>query len=159
MRVEYINPFVEATQSVLIESLQVPVERGKLFLKKSNVAIMGVAAIVGLVGDVEGRIIFDMSIQTAVNLASIMMKNMGMDPVTELDDLAKSSITELANMITGQAVTKLSDLGFTFDLTPPALFTGEKMTVMDDKSECLIVPIKIVGYGDIEVNLAIRERM
>ena len=31
-------------------------------------------------------------------------------------------------MITAQAVTKLHDLGFRFDLTPPAIFTGENMS-------------------------------
>lgn len=66
-------------------------------------------------------------------------------------------------MITAQAVTKLHELGFKFDLTPPALFAGEKMEIaalgnQTDSVEALIVPL-ITECGKIEVNVAIRERM
>ena len=78
------------------------------------------------------------------------------------DDLAKATISELANMITAQAVTKLHELGFKFDLTPPALFAGEKMEIAalsgtNENVEALIVPL-ITEFGKIEVNVAIRER-
>ena len=71
--------------------------------------------------------------------------------------MAKATITELANLITAQAVTKLHDLGFKFDLTPPALFTGEKMEIANQEVEALIVPM-ITEQGKIEVNVAIREK-
>jgi chemotaxis protein CheX len=76
-----------------------------------------------------------------------------------MDELAKSTIQELANMITAQAVTKLSDLGFKFDLTPPALFTGEHMEVSSNlKVEALVVPMEIGSHGRVDVNVIIRER-
>ena len=77
---------------------------------------------------------------------------------TVIDDMAKSTIQELANMITAQAVTKLHDLGFRFDLTPPALFTGDNMEVSTHAVEALIVPMALGGHGKIEINVAIRER-
>ena len=61
MRVEYINPFVEAAFNVLREVLQADVRRGELYLKSTSMPVMGVAAIVGLAGDVEGRVLFDMA--------------------------------------------------------------------------------------------------
>ena len=63
----------------------------------------------------------------------------------------------VANMITGQAVTKLHDLGFKFDLTPPALVTGDNMEISDSNVEALIVPMQ-TPQGKIEINVAIRER-
>jgi chemotaxis protein CheX len=154
MRVEYINPFVEAAYNILTEVLGGEIKRGELYLKSTSMPVMGVAALVGLAGDVEGRVIFDMSIETALNIASRMNE----EEMKSLDEMAKATITELANMITGQAVTKLHDLGFRFDLTPPALFTGEKMELSDHKVEALIVPME-TGYGKVEVNVAIRDRM
>jgi chemotaxis protein CheX len=64
-------------------------------------------------------------------------------------------------MITAQAVTKLHDLGFKFDLTPPALFTGENMEVSTNlgEVEALIVPMELGENHKIEVNVAIRERI
>lgn len=153
MRVEYINPFVEASFNVLTEVLNCDVRRGELYLKSTSTPVMGVAAIVGLAGDVEGRVLFDMEKPTALKIASVMNG----EQLPAFDDLAKATITELANMITAQAVTKLHDLGFQFDLTPPALFTGENMEVTNSEVEALIVPMETT-HGKIEINVAIRER-
>lgn len=153
MRVEYINPFVEAAFSVLSEVLETEIERGELYLKSTSQPVLGVATIVGLAGDVEGRVLFDMSQETALAVASAMNG----EELASLDELAKATITELSNMITAQAVTKLHDLGFKFDLTPPAIFTGENMEVSDSGVEALIVPIQLT-QGRVEINVAIRER-
>ena len=153
MRVEYINPFVEAAFDILKEVLGDDIQRGELYLKTTSQSVMGVAAFVGLAGNVEGRVLFDMSMETALAIAS----EMNGETLTELDDLGKATITELANMITAQAVTKLHDLGFTFDLTPPAIFTGDNMEITDNEVEALIVPV-IVKQGKIEINVAVRER-
>ena len=59
MRVEYINPFVEAAHDVLkevladrLKELNADVKRGELSLRSTTMKIMGVAALVGLAGDV-----------------------------------------------------------------------------------------------------------
>ena len=153
MRVEYINPFVESAFNVLKEVLQGDVKRGELYLKSTSMPVMGVAALVGLAGDVEGRVLFDMDKPTALRIASAMNG----ENLPTLDELVKATITELANMITAQAVTKLHELGFRFDLTPPAIFTGDNMEVTDQDVEALIVPME-TEHGKIEINVAIRER-
>ena len=157
MRVEYINPFVESAFSVLKEVMNAEVKRGEIYLKPTTMSIQGVAALVGLAGDVEGRVLFDMTKDTALNVAGAMNQ----ENFSVFDELAKATIQELANMITAQAVTKLHDLGFKFDLTPPALFTGENMEVSTNlgEVEALIVPMELGDNGKIEVNVAIRERI
>ena len=161
MRVEYINPFVESAFNVLKEVMNAEVKRGDLFLKSSTMAIKGVAALVGLAGDVEGRVLFDMDKETALLVVSCMNG----EEFKVMDEMAKATIQELANMITAQAVTKLHDLGFKFDLTPPALFTGDNMEVssnMGKEVEALIVPMNMslgAKKGKIEINVVIRERM
>ena len=158
MRVEYINPFVEAAFNVLKEVLQTDVKRGDLFLKSTTMQIQGVAALVGLAGDVEGRVLFDMTKDTALSVAS----SMNGEEMKVMDDMVKATITELANMITAQAVTKLHDLGFKFDLTPPALFTGDNMEISNNlEVEALIVPMQLGPGGKdgrLEINVVIRER-
>lgn len=157
MRVEYINPFVESAYNVLTEVLQTEVSRGELYLKSSATPVLGVAAIIGLAGDVEGRVLLDMSRDTGVAVASAMLQTMDMEAITELTEMGRATLTELANMITGQAVTKLHDLGFKFDLTPPALVTGDNMEISNANVEALIVPMQM-AQGLIEINVAIRER-
>jgi chemotaxis protein CheX len=157
MRVEYINPFVESAFNVLKEVVTPQVKRGDIYLKPTSMKIMGVAGLVGLAGDVEGRVLFDMTKETALHIASAMND----ETFTVLDELGKATIQELANMITAQAVTKLHDLGFKFDLTPPALFTGDNMEVATNlgEVEALVVPMELGNAGKIEVNVAIREKV
>ena len=159
MRVEYINPFVEAAFSAIQEYLHGDhgeVKRGDIYLKPTSVKIMGVAVLVGLAGDVEGRVIFDMTKDRALHVVSVMNG----EKFTVLDEMAKATIQELANQITAQAITKLHDLGFKFDLTPPALFIGDNMEVASTSSlEVLVVPVELGDKGKIEVNVAIRERV
>ena len=154
MRVEYINPFSEAAYNILSQVLSEDIKRGDLYLKSTCMPVMGVAAIVGLAGDVEGRVIFDMTLDTALKIASAMNG----EEMSEFDELARATITELANLITAQAVTKLYDLGFKFDLTPPALFTGENMKISNNDIEALIVPMT-APQGRVEINVAIRDRV
>ena len=153
MRVEYINPFSEAAYNILVQVLNGDVKRGDLYLKSTCMPVMGVAAIVGLAGDVEGRVLFDMTADTALRIASAMNQ----EELTEFDELSRATITELANMITAQAVTKLHDLGFKFDLTPPALFTGDNMSISSSDIEALIVPME-TAQGKVEITDAIRDR-
>ena len=153
MRVEYINPFVESAFNVLKEVLNSEIKRGELYLKSTSQPVLGVATIIGLAGDVEGRVLLDMSMDTALNIAS----EMNMEKLEKFDELGKATITELANMITGQAITKLHELGFKFDLTPPSMLTGNDMVISDSGVEALIVPIEL-SYGKLEINVAIKEK-
>ena len=92
MRVEYINPFSEAAYNILSQVLSEDIKRGDLYLKSTCMPVMGVAAIVGLAGDVEGRVIFDMTLDTALKIASAMNN----EELAEFDELARATITELA---------------------------------------------------------------
>ncbi len=153
MRVEYINPFVESSVSVIKEVLQVEVKREQISLKSKAMPVLEIAVIIGLVGQVEGRVLFDMDKKTALKIVS----KMNNEEITEFDELAKATITELGNLITGRAVTKLSEMGYKFDVTPPAIFTGNNMEISDVEIEALIVPIE-TPIGRIEINVALREK-
>ncbi|MCL2519555.1 MAG: chemotaxis protein CheX [Spirochaetaceae bacterium] len=153
MRIDYINPFVESAFSVMHEILGCEIKRGDLYLKGKTQSILGVATIVGLAGSVEGRVILDMKTSTALAIASAM----NFEELTVVDDLVQATITELANIITGRAVSRLHEMGFKFDITPPAIITGEGTKIHDAGIEALIVPLEM-PLGKVEVNVAIKER-
>jgi len=161
MRVEFINPFVESAYGILKEYFADAVKRKELSLKATSMSILGVAAMVGLAGDVEGRVLFDMTKDTALNVANAMAKTYDMGEYSEMNEESNSIIMELANQITAQAITKLHDLGFKFDLTPPAIFSGDNMVVSTNLGnvEALVVPMDLGPIGRIEVNVVIRERI
>ena len=71
MRIEYINPFVESSCEIIEEVLGTKVEKEELFLKDTTTPILGVAVFIGLAGVVRGRVLIDMSSETALNIQDV----------------------------------------------------------------------------------------
>ncbi|MEE9614746.1 MAG: chemotaxis protein CheX [Thermodesulfobacteriota bacterium] len=151
MRLEYIDPFVEGACSVLKETLDVPVEKGKLTLFSGLSPKQGIAVSFGLTGGVEGQILFDLSEEMALKIAGLMndRKFDAMEPIV-LD-----SIAELMNIIVGRSVTLLNEKGFNFYITPPTMYSGKDMKFWSVGIETLVVPVG-TPYGDMVVNVALR---
>jgi chemotaxis protein CheX len=153
MRIEYINPFIEASFDILNEVLKTNVKRNELYLKKLGESMKGVAVVIGVTGKVTGRIVFDMTEETALKLAS----KMNGENIKEFDEMARSTIGELANMITGRAVTRLEKDNLSFYFTPPTIISGENLHIYEFSGmEALIIPLD-TGLGIIEINIAFKE--
>ena len=69
-----------------------------------------------------GQAVFAMNQSVALDIASSMMG--GMEAV-ELDELSKSAISELANMILGNTATILYNKGIGIEITPPTFLMGK----------------------------------
>jgi chemotaxis protein CheX len=151
MKIQYVGPFAEAAYEMLKQILEVPVERGKLALNHSPILSNGVVVILGLAGDIQGRVMYDMDKSTAIKIAGVMN---GMD-FDGFDDLAKSTISELGNIITGKAVSILNDRGFKFSITPPTLFVGNQMEMTDLGLDILVIPLEM-EYGKMVINVALK---
>ena len=104
MNVEYINPFTQATFDVLTMFGTFDPKLGKPFVKDDALISVGVVVVVGIIGEVKGQVAYSFSEETAKMIASTMM--MGM-PVDTFDEMAKSAVSELSNMISGNASTLL----------------------------------------------------
>lgn len=151
MKVEYVGPFAEAAYQILEQMLEVPVTRGRLSMMKSPIGSNGVIVLIGLAGEIEGRVSYDMTKATALKVAEVMN---GME-FKEFDELARSTISELGNIVTGRAITVLNDRGFKFNITPPTLLIGDNLEVFDSNIEVLVIPLEC-KYGTISVNVALR---
>ncbi len=151
MDVNYINPFIQASCSVLKSIANFSSSLGQVYIKTSPYSSESLAIVIGLIGDIKGHIVISMDRKVACKLASRMM--MGM-PVERLDEISKSAISEAANMILGNAATILSSKNIKIDITPPALFEGENNLVSTPKMKTLCIPINIGGNEKIELDIA-----
>lgn len=149
MKVEYINPFIEASQSVIKMLCNVDIKMGKVHLKASPFSFSNVIIIIGVVGEIKGQIYFEMPMETAKKIASTMMGGM---PVDELDEISKSAISEMGNMIMGNASTIFANNEISIDITPPTLLSGEKIE-MSSKSPTVVIPLELQGFGSININI------
>ncbi len=151
MNIEYINPFIEASQTVLKQIASLDAKLGKVYIKDSPYKSEDLIIMVGLTGKIRGQAIFSMTRKLGMSIASSMM--MGM-PVTEFDDLSKSAISELANMILGNAATLLYNRGFNIDITPPSLLMGENLQITPNKMKTICIPLLINENERIELDVS-----
>jgi len=125
VKVEYLNPFVTAAAEVMRSETQLEVKRGQLSLQQSPTAADDVNALIGLIGDLEGTVMYSLPDAMALAMVSRMMG----EPFEQMDELAQSGIAELGNVITGRAATGLSQAGLTVDLSVPTLIMGKGATI------------------------------
>jgi chemotaxis protein CheX len=150
MKVEFVNPFVQAASEVLESELGGEAQRGTLRLHKTAVTTAEVTAVVGVTGTLNGLVLYSMSQATALSIVSRMM---GQD-FEEFNALAQSGIGELGNVITGRAGILLSEAGYPSNITPPALVIGKGSMITTLDLIRLVLPLETeVGALEIQVVL------
>jgi chemotaxis protein CheX len=151
MRMDLIQPFINSADAVLAQALDSPVAIENLSMEEEAYHRHGTAAEVGLTGEIEGRIIFDVDLGTAVQLAS----RLAGVAVSDTDEaLVREAVCELANQIIGNAVTTLNDQGFHFHVLPPTLLTSEQGGKSSEDTEALVMCFSTSG-GKVFMNVAL----
>ena len=82
-----------------------------------------------------------MTADTAKYIASTMMLGV---PVEKFNDLVKSAIREMANMLTARAATQYAQMGFEVDITTPELMI-EDYTIKISDAHYLTVEMDLGG--------------
>lgn len=150
MDVKHINPFVESFATVMPQLGFANVEKGNLSVKGRELIGSGVIIIVGIVGAIKGNVVYYMKMEEAMKVASTMM--MGM-PVTEFDEMTRSALSELTNMLTANAATAFSTIGIPIDISTPTLLHGENICVEMSSNQVLCIQLLADGLP-IDINIA-----
>ena len=151
MRMELIQPFINAADAVLSQGLQGATKVGNLTMEEEPYRRKGVAGMIAVTGDIEGRIILDLEPQTALRVAS----HYAGAELPESDGLIKETIFELANQVVGNAVCALNDQGFHFRVHPPLLLTSEEGDKTSEDVEALMICFE-TAMGNVFMNVALR---
>lgn len=151
MKIELIQPFINAADAVLAETLQCPTKIGDVAMEEEAYRRKGTAAIVQITGDIQGRVIFDLDNATAVKVAGYLAGQ----EVTAGEDIVRETIFELANQIIGNAVTALNDQGFRFKISPPELHAAELGEKSSEDQEALVMCFDTAN-GSMYMNIAMR---
>ncbi len=151
MKVDFVDPFVKAAFTVFEMVTGGTPSKGELSLRHSTFTSQQITIIAGVNGQIQGTVLYGMPNRTAQRIASTMMGS----ELNELDDMALSAVSELGNMITGNAATILSQNGYDVDITPPSVVRGTNVEVLTMVA-ALVVPIS-TSAGDVEINVALEE--
>jgi chemotaxis protein CheX len=149
MRMDLIQPFIDAADAVFAESLQGPTKIGDLSMEEEAYHRKGVAALIVIKGDIEGRIILDLSPEVALKVAAILAG----EEVTDSEQVVRETVCELANMVIGNSVTLLNDQGFRFKVFPPEIHTSDQGLAGSRDTEAMVLAIETT-CGNIYLNIA-----
>jgi chemotaxis protein CheX len=109
----------------------------------------GVAALIAIKGDIEGRVILDLSPEVAMKVASQLA---GVE-VEASEQVVRETVCEMANMVIGNSVTLLNDQGFHFKVFPPEIHVDETGLAGSADTEALVICIE-TPCGNIYLNIA-----
>lgn len=152
MKVEQINAFIKASTEILNNFVANKFTVGKPFLRQNPFPTKEIVIMLGITGEIKGQAVLSLDEEMAKRVASGMM--MGME-VSELDEMAKSALSELGNMIMGNSATLLFNAGYQVDITPPSLLKGSKIEMSTSGMETICVPLNS-DDGVIEFDIGLK---
>ena len=151
LNVEHINPFLMASTKILKEMCFIDTKLGRPYIKNPNFLENTLVIFIGFTGEMKGQVMIAFDNEVACDIASKMM----MMPVTEMNEISKSAMGELGNMIMGNTATIFSTKGIAIDITPPTIGNGT-MSFSTSFAQNIVVPLEYEENKKIEINIAIK---
>lgn len=156
MKIEYLNPFLTATQNVLSTMAQTKATALKPHLKDDLGTFGEVSGIIGMASEnVVGSMVVSFSRECILDIVAKMLME---DPKPEVDQEVVDAVGEITNIICGGAKANLAKVGLNFDLATPTMIKGKGVEIrypMD--APIVVVPFKTdKGEFVLEASLAAR---
>lgn len=140
---DILNGTIESVKAVL--PFEVKVDKPSLFTQPFTQHSIGV--LIGMTGDVRGRVIIDGEENIFGKIGE------GMFGMVLEGEMLESFAGELGNMIAGNLSTFISQRGFEMDITPPTVLVGN--TKVYGFNRAFKLPIHITDLGSLEIVLAV----
>ncbi|MCL2225351.1 MAG: chemotaxis protein CheX [Defluviitaleaceae bacterium] len=156
MDASFVNPFVQGAQRVFTTVCQETPSLGKIFVKTKPYVTEEVTVSIDIFGAFEGEVVYTMKEDAGRFIVSQMM--MGMPVESLQDDMAKSAVCELANIISGNVATIFSGKEIVVDIKPPQLRFGAKETdfpFIERVSKVICIPMMFQSGHIFEVDVMI----
>ncbi len=125
MDANLVNPFIDGTLNVLETMAFTKARAGRPYLKKDQVALGDVSAVIRLTGEARGTISVSFTEQSILAIVT----NMFGEEMKEINNEIKDAVGEITNMISGQARQKLEELGKSLKAEIPSVIAGNNHTI------------------------------
>jgi chemotaxis protein CheX len=136
MKVEFVQPFLDAMRNVLSTMAQLEAIPNKPFLKTSDKAMGDVTGMVGMTSQrTKGSLAISFTAPAIFHVASRMLG----ENVQELNETVADVVGEITNIVTGGAKKILSQKGYSFDMAIPTTVLGKGHTVYHRSNKPVIV--------------------
>lgn len=152
MKVEYINPFYQATGDVFRVMLNLEAKRGNLRAVEEMIPVSEANVVIGVTGDLRGSLLYSFPKAMALDMVQIMA-GLRME---KLDAFVTSALSEVANIISGNALTLLSQNNLVCDIAPPQVIVGSEQGSFAMTTEKAVVLPLVTSIGTLEISVSLR---
>lgn len=149
----FLEPFYLAAEHVFKNMFQKNIKTGLIQYHEHYVATREANINIGIIGDLSGSAVYSFSKELAFNITSIIL---GMD-FNELNEFVGSAVAEIANIISGNTMTYLTEQNYLCNIVPPEVFLGTGDSMIITKNNIITIPIK-TEIGDFDINIAVESR-
>ena len=153
INVTLVNPFIKSAVDVFKQLFSTPLTKKDLRLKKDPTASYEVAIIIGISGKKHtGVVVYSMKKYTALKMIGVLDPDMKPNDSEYFSD----AVGEVANIISGNALSAFAKNKIEMNLTTPTVIVGDafEMHLLEQKTlSALMNSI----FGDLEINVAIKE--
>ncbi len=145
----YIKPFISAARNIIEQALDAEAVFDKAFIKESPFIADDLLVIIGVTGIMNGKVMVTVDKNSCIKIASKMSggRTVGFDEIT------KSAIGELCNMILGSTATIFANQGSHISITSPTIIEGCNIKV-SQKETIFCIPIKIPDSMELVINIS-----
>ena len=160
--IEFSRPFIEAAKNVFETMVFTKLDAQKPGLKKNNISMGDVSAVLGLTGEVKiddrdttykAMLVLSWPYDTYFKVASAML----MDTFTEYNEEIADVGGEISNMIMGNAKRDLAELGYSSNMAIPSMVEGAGHTLKYPEGTTVIVIPITSAHGPFYMELCYRE--
>ena len=153
MDVRYINPFMDSVKHLFKTMLKTELILSKPVLTVDDIHA-DASAVIGFSGGATGSVVLCFPMSTALKAASAFA---GIEMTKDHEDFA-DALGELANIVAGQAKSKLE--GFNISISLPSVILGKKHAVLQSKQKPrLAIPCdSSLGRFTVEVAMVIENK-
>jgi chemotaxis protein CheX len=153
MNAKFINPFLEATETVLRTMAFIELKSGKPYLKQDSIAQGDVSAIIGMTGSVKGSLALSFSSGCILRVVSNMLG----EELTEITADVKDAVGEITNMVSGVARKKLEGIGYSIAASIPTVISGPNHSILHVMGGASVIIPFDTDAGPLVVDVCVKE--
>ncbi len=155
--VEFIAPFIQATQETFETMVGFKVRRRDAWIKDGYTMYGEISGVIGLSGATAGTCAISMPLNMAVHAVGAMLDE-SLEPDSS-QGVVRDGVGELINMIAGRAKALLSKTSYKFDITLPTIISGGRHEVFQRKgTHCLVLLFESETRERFTLEICVAER-
>ncbi len=153
LEILYLGAYTEATLNIFNRLTKTVPEITNISFENKEKTSAGISIVLGIIGKYSGRLIMDMSLETAEKFSECLLRRKAKN-----NEEVLNVVSVVANMLAGNGCSIINKKNKVFGLrvAPPTTIHGESINISKAELECNFSADIKSEFGDISLNLGFR---